>query len=100
MKVSRNAINQFRKVCLNEESTPTYEIIYKIIRDAELGTVIMTTGEESYIVGFGQLRILCEKGVVKSVWKDVTKSYPSSSYRKYCYDFIHRGEKYTNERSY
>lgn len=100
MKVSRNAINQFRRVCTNEENTPTYEVIYKIRRDVELGRIINITGEESYIVGFGQLRILCEKGLVVSVWRDITKSYPSSSYRKYCYDFTHRGSEYANSKCY
>ena len=98
MKVSRNSIEQFKKVCLNEDKTPTKEIIYKIRCDVELGRIITITGEESYIVGFGQLRILCEKGLVVSVWKDSTKSYKSSRYRKYCYDFTHRGSDYANSK--
>lgn len=100
MKVSTNSINQFRKVCLNEDKTPTKEIIYKIRRDVELGRIITITGEESYIVAFGQLRLLCEKGLVVSVWKDATKSYKSSRYRKYIYDYLNRGSDYANSKCY
>lgn len=98
MKVSRNAINQFRKVCNNESKTARSEVIYKIIRDLELGEVVTVTGEESFIVGFGILRILCEKGIVKSVWKDETKSYKVDRYRKYTYDFNHRGAEWANAK--
>lgn len=97
MKISRRAIQQFRKICKNEHDTPTDEITYKLRRDLALGTLIHIVAEEEFIVAFGTLRILCKKGVVESIWRD-NKLYRVNKYEKYKYDFENRGSAYANSK--
>lgn len=88
MKVSKDAIRQFKEVCLNEQDISDEIARYKILRDFEIGVYIQALHEEIFEVGFGTLRFLCNKGVITNVYRGV-ESYRVSQYKKYRYDYEH-----------
>lgn len=88
MKCSEYAIEQFKKICRDEQDTMTELVKYKLLRAYNLGTYIEARGEERFVMGFGSLRLEVNKSMIVDVWRS-KKCYPVNKYAKYTYDFEH-----------
>lgn len=98
MKVSKNAINQFRIICKGEKDSSKEDITYKLNRDFYLGEYRNIFGNEDEVRSFGSLFISCEKGVIMSVWQDKNNGSTVNLYSKYTYDFINKGSEFANAK--
>ena len=92
MIITKKAINQFRRICRNEENSSDDLIRYKIKRDFLLGIHLATPYEDMYKVAYGTLRIKMVGNTVVKVYRG-RKRYPVNSYAKHRYNTLLKPNK-------
>lgn len=98
IKIRQSEIEKFKHICRDEMDTPDEEICYKITRNFNLGKVIKVLGRDSYVVKFGTLCMLYRDGEITLIYRDFKRPSKVNTYKKYQYDFIHKGSKYANKK--
>lgn len=88
MKVSKEVVDKFKRICMNEQDTPDEIVRYKIVRDFALSKHIQQRSPYIHIYAFGTLRLKLNTntGSIVDIFRG-KKSYKVSAYKKYKYDY-------------
>lgn len=100
IKIKPSEIQKFKVICRDELDTPDEEVCYKITRNFNLGRLVKVFDTDSYVVKFGTLCMLYSNGEIILIYRDFSKPARVNAYKKYQYDYQHRGEEYTNAKRY